>query len=112
MLVGTATETVAVNHSPGVSSPSPRLVKAAHEFEAQMMKELLRPLSETGEDGEDGNFGPLGDFASESLGRGLSSQGGFGMASRILHELSHAGNVAGQAAGVGNSGSPERNKLD
>ena len=26
-------------------APSPRLVKAAHEFEGQMMKELLKPMT-------------------------------------------------------------------
>ena len=28
------------------SAPSPRLVRAAHEFEGQMMKELLKPMTE------------------------------------------------------------------
>ncbi len=37
----------------------PRLVKAAHEFEAQMMKELLKPMTEsrsfTGDDEDSGS---------------------------------------------------------
>ena len=28
--------------------PQPRLVRAAHEFEAQMMKELLKPMTASG----------------------------------------------------------------
>jgi uncharacterized protein (DUF2342 family) len=57
------------------SGPQPRLVKAAHEFEAQMMQELLKPMTSgmalmarmrlglrLG--------GALGEFASEALGRG------------------------------------------
>jgi Rod binding domain-containing protein len=76
-----------------------RLVKAAHEFEAQMMKELLKPMTGkdalTGEDEEDGGDaqanGALGEFASEALGQALSRQGGFGIADRILKDLSHSG---------------------
>lgn len=77
----------------------PRLEKAAHEFEAQMMKELLKPMTGndalTGEDEEDGGDahanGALGEFASEALGQALSRQGGLGIASRIVHDLSHSG---------------------
>jgi Rod binding domain-containing protein len=77
----------------------PRLVKAAHEFEAQMMKELLKPMTGkdalTGEDDEDdagaNANGALGEFASEALGQALSRQGGFGIADNIVHDLSHSG---------------------
>jgi Rod binding domain-containing protein len=78
---------------------SPRLINAAHEFEAQMMKELLKPM--TGLDGfcgeaEDagegtGSGGALGQFASEALAQAISRQGGFGIADRIIHELSRSG---------------------
>ena len=53
--------------------PQPRLVRAAHEFEAQMMKELMNPLtSGTTLGGEDddsssGSGGALGEFAGETL---------------------------------------------
>ena len=78
--------------------PSPRLVRAAHEFEAQLMKELLRPMTESGSltgdddgDGSDGT-GTLGEFASESLAGALSASGGFGIANRIVAEVSRSGN--------------------
>ena len=82
------------------ATPQPRLVRAAHEFEAQMMKELLKPItgenSLTGEDedagGDAGAGGAMGEFASEALGQALSQQGGFGMADRIVRDLSHSGN--------------------
>ena len=83
----------------------PRLVRAANEFEAQMMKELLKPLTSgstlTGEDDDtsSGSGGALGEFASESLARGLSEHGGFGVANRIVRELSHPGSASG-APGV------------
>jgi flagellar protein FlgJ len=81
------------------SAPDPKLVKAAHEFEAQMMKELLTPMTGkdalTGEDKADGGDananGALSEFASEALGQALSRQGGFGIADRIVHDLSHSG---------------------
>lgn len=82
-----------------VASPQPRLVRAAHEFESQMLKELLKPMTGkdalTGEDdragGDAGANGALGEFASEALGRALSQNGGFGIANRIVHDLSHSG---------------------
>ena len=82
----------------GVSQP--RLVHAAHEFEAQMMKELLKPMTArdalTGEvddaGGDAGSNRALTDFASEALGQALSRQGGFGIANSIIGHLSHSGN--------------------
>jgi Rod binding domain-containing protein len=89
------------------STPSPKLVHAAHEFEAQMMEELLKPMtSGNGLDGEQsgsasGSSGALGQFATEALGRGLSERGGFGIATSIIHQLSHSGNHAGATAVTG-----------
>lgn len=93
---------VAQGTGPGTN---PRLVNAAHEFEAQLMKELLKPLSATGlgdedgGDGEDGSSGVLGEFASEALGQGLSRAGGFGMADHIVQQLSRS-ETTGQAREV------------
>jgi Rod binding domain-containing protein len=76
---------------------SPRLVKAAHEFEAQMMEELLKPMTASDSlmggdgDGDAGSVGALGEFATEALGQALSRAGGFGIADRIVHELSGHG---------------------
>jgi Rod binding domain-containing protein len=91
------------------TAPNPRLVKAAHEFEGQMMKELLQPMMEGsaldgGEGGDDddssglglgsgsGSGGALAEFASQSLGQALSERGGFGIANQIIRELGRAGN--------------------
>ena len=83
-----------------IPAPSPKLVRAAHEFEGQMMKELLQPLTagetltgeEDGEDMDAGAGGALGEFASAALGQALSEHGGFGIANRIVKELSRSGN--------------------
>ena len=81
---------------------SPRLVRAAQEFEAQMMKELLKPMTGqdalTGEEsvtgGDAGAGGALGEFASEALGQAISRHGGFGIADRIVHDLSRPGHAS------------------
>ena len=92
-LAGIAGNRNAVN----MSGPQPRMIQAAHEFEAQMMKELLKPLTSgaalggQGADSDAGSGGALGEFAAESLGKALSAQGGFGIANRILADLSHSG---------------------
>jgi hypothetical protein len=87
--------------------PPPRLVRAAHEFEAQMMKELLKPLTEgdglTGgeADSDSGSAGALGGFASEALGMAVSEHGGLGVARSILHSLSHSGTASCPATAPG-----------
>jgi Rod binding domain-containing protein len=90
---------IAATGTQSSSVPQPRLVRAAHEFEAQMMKELLKPMTGndalTGESedsgGDSGSNAVLGEFASEALGRALSQHGGFGIANSIVHDLSHSG---------------------
>jgi Rod binding domain-containing protein len=88
------------------SAPSPKLVHAAHEFEAQMMKELLAPMTGSdplfGEDEDDGgdsglalgsgsgSGGALAEFASQALGQALSERGGFGIANKIIGQLAPA----------------------
>lgn len=90
----------------GETAASPRLVRAAHEFEGQMMKELLKPMTGgdalTGAEDDDsdsgaGSGGALSEFASEALGQALSERGGFGIADWIVRELSHSGNRHGGA---------------
>ena len=98
----------------GPIAPQPRLARAAHEFEAQMMKELLKPMTDSdglGGDADEsgsGSNGAQGEFATEALGRALSEQGGLGIATSIVHSLSHAGNSPHAAQVTGN---PHANTL-
>jgi Rod binding domain-containing protein len=86
---------LASQSSSGTTAPTknPKLERSAHEFEASLMTELLKPLQEgdglTGEgsDSGAGSEGALSGFASESLARAISERGGFGIADRILHQL-------------------------
>ncbi len=90
--------TFAATAEANTTIPQPRLVNAAHEFEAQMMQELLKPMTGndalTGDDedpgGDSGSNGALGEFASEALGKALSQHGGFGLANHIIHDLSRS----------------------
>ena len=68
-----------------------RLTDAAHEFEAQMMKELVKPMTRYGEDDEEGSGNALAELSGEALGRSLSRAGGFGIADRIVASLSRIG---------------------
>jgi len=83
-----------------VQAKNPKLEHSAHEFEARLMAELLKPLQEgdglTGEDSDSGagSGGALSGFASESLARAISERGGFGIADRILHQLESPGTEA------------------
>ncbi len=89
----------------GTAAPQPRLVKAAHEFEAMMMQELLKPMTSqdgAGGDGDSGSAGALSEFASEALGQAMSAAGGFGIASEIIRSLSHSGNQDASGKVTGN----------
>jgi Rod binding domain-containing protein len=73
---------------------NPKLERSAHEFEASLMAELLKPMQEAdslnGEENDAGEGGALQGFASESLARAISERGGFGIADRILRQLNPA----------------------
>jgi Rod binding domain-containing protein len=64
---------------------------------------LLKPMTNgdaltgAGDDSDSGAGagGALSEFAAETLGQGLSERGGFGIANRIIQELSQTGNHYG-----------------
>jgi flagellar protein FlgJ len=93
------------------SSPSenPKLTSAAHEFEASLMKEFLKPLEhdslfaeeKPGEtDTDEGSDSALMSFGSQAMATAISERGGFGIATLILnHFRDHPGTA-------NNGGSP------
>lgn len=100
----------AANTTGAQSTPALRLVRAAHEFEAQLMKELLTPMVRGGsliggedDEQESAGTGPLGEFAAESLAGSLSAHGGLGIASRIIADLSRSGNPSQNSPVTGRS---------
>lgn len=83
--------------------PDPRLKQAAREFEAAMMKELVAPMSQPSalfENGGADEMGVMGEYAAESLARGLSSRGGIGIADRIVHAFSRSGTSPESVTGL------------
>jgi Rod binding domain-containing protein len=77
-----------------------KLTRSAHEFEAQMMKELLRPMYARDEEGEESSSGgALTYLAGEALGNGISRAGGFGIADRIVSDLSRTETQSGAGSG-------------
>jgi len=83
-----------------LSADSPKLKSAAHEFEASLMQEFLKPLqrdplfapdkadgsadADTDSDRDQGSAGALMSFGSEAMAEAISERGGFGIASKIL----------------------------
>jgi len=88
------------------STLSPKLVSAAHEFEAAMMKELMAPLEPghdlLGGEDEEGSSSAISSFAGEALGKAISEHGGLGIAKSILHQLAAESNHFGNTSGAKN----------
>ncbi len=84
-----------------VSSVEPRLVKAAHEFEAAMMKELMSRLQPKanawGDEADNSSENALTSFASDALSQAISMRGGFGIADRVIHQISQQSNHSGNS---------------
>jgi Rod binding domain-containing protein len=85
-----------------MSADNPKLKSAAHEFEASLMQEFLKPLQHdslfapdksdgldssddsSDSDNDQGSSGALMSFASEAMAKAISERGGFGIATKIL----------------------------
>jgi len=90
----------------------PKLVSAAHQFEASLMAELLKPLTSGGDfaqdeepDGlggltssADGSGGALMSFSADALAKALSDKGGLGIARRVLDHFEATPEAAAKTA--------------
>ena len=85
----TATTTVAQSEADAFKTQ--RLHKAAHQFEAMMLTEMLKPLTQTGEDALNGDdastSGPLQSFGMEAVAGSLASSNALGFARQIERAL-------------------------
>src|ERR1700751_1630422 len=79
--------------TPELGQQNPKLVSAAHEFEASLMKEFLKPLQhdslfadEGNKDDDDtsGSAETLMSYGAEWMAKAISEHGGFGIARKIL----------------------------
>ncbi len=93
--------------APGTTPSNPRLQNAAHEFEASLMKEFLKPLQhdslfadEGSKDDDDttGSAGALMSYGSEMMAKAISEHGGFGIARTILDHFKTTGNPSHEDA--------------
>jgi peptidoglycan hydrolase FlgJ len=76
-------------------TPSPRLEKASHQFEASMLQELLKPMQEhsgfsdkdeNDDSGADSNSSLL-EYGTEVMANALSERGGLGISKMVLAKL-------------------------
>ena len=85
---------------------STRLRSAAHEFEASLMKEFLKPLehdslfsdNDAGADGDEGSASAILSFGSQAMATAISERGGFGIANLILNHFRATSPTTQQAA--------------
>ena len=85
-----------------------KLVAGAHEFEGMMLQQMLKGLKfgeapgDGGEDGEaTGANGTLQGYGTEALAKSIASGGGFGIARRIIAQVT----AEDAAKGIPNTGS-------
>jgi flagellar protein FlgJ len=85
------------------AQPNPRLESAAHEFEASLMQEFLKPLQHDslfadedskGDDDTSGSAGTLMSYGAEAMAKSISEHGGFGIARKILDHFKETGGGA------------------
>jgi Rod binding domain-containing protein len=101
-------QTSGTTFSLGDTKTPSRAVKAAQEFEAQLLSTLLRPLQRSfssvpGQDSE-GESDGYGDMGIQALATGLAASGGIGIAKMVEHQLGSTKVSGGQSGG---SSSPE-----
>jgi Rod binding domain-containing protein len=69
-----------------------RLKKAAGEFEAQMMSELLKPMQSdplfAESEDANGSSATIQGMATQALGQAMAAQGGIGIAAKVMHSVS------------------------
>lgn len=93
-----------------MSADNPKLKSAAHEFEASLMQEFLKPLqhdslfspdksdgSSSDSDDDQGSSGALMSFGSEAMAKAISERGGFGIATKILDHFKTESKTANPA---------------
>jgi peptidoglycan hydrolase FlgJ len=77
------------------SADDSRVKAAAHEFEASLMKEFLKPLEhnslfsedKSGASEDEGSAGAVMSFGSAAMAKAISEHGGFRIATMILNHF-------------------------
>ena len=109
---------VQIRGANAAATASPRLRKAAQEFEANFLQELLKPLKEDplfagsdglgGSEGADGmmsgSLGTVDSLGTQALADALAAAGGLGIAQHVLEQLAPA-EATNDAAKTGSAAS-------
>ncbi len=93
--IGAATATSATQAAPATKQHA-QLVKAAREFEAMLMQEMLKPMrgkdplfAEPDANGSDSDQdgGVLQGFGTQAMAEGISAGGGLGIAKLVVRQV-------------------------
>ncbi len=80
------------DNTPADTLRTDKLTDGAHQFEAMMLQQMLKPLKfgdapGANEDEEAGANGTLQSYGTEALARAIAGQGGFGIARKIIQQV-------------------------
>ena len=102
-LASTESAPLSVGADPVTASNS-RLDKAAHQFEAMLLQELLKPLTSSQEEasgesdgdslGSGSSSGPLQSFGTQAVAESLANTGALGFAKQITVSLQRRASVS------------------
>lgn len=79
--------------NPGTSAASPKLAKAAREFEAILLQSWLEKMNQSfvgSEDSQDPGHDTLSSLGTQAIAGALAARGGIGIAHMILRQLQPA----------------------
>ncbi len=100
-----ANQAVAANNAG--APPSPKLAKAAREFEAILLQGWMEKMNQSFaglEKSQDPAHDTLSSLGTQAIAGALAARGGIGIGNMILHQLqakSSAADTAGEQVGVG-----------
>ncbi len=80
------------DNTPADTVRTAKLTDGAHQFEAMMLQQMLKPLKfgdapGANEEDEAGANGTLQSYGTEALAKAIASQGGFGIARKIIQQV-------------------------
>ncbi len=74
------------------AAPSPKLVKAAHEFESILLQSWMEKMNKSflgTEESQDPAHDTVSSLGTQAIATALSARGGIGITSMILRQLQH-----------------------
>lgn len=97
MISAVATQSQAKAAESPAAGPSPKLVKAARDFEALLLQDWLEKMNQSfvGESAsQDPGHDTLSSLGSQAIATALAARGGIGIANTIVHQLQRRSQTA------------------